>query len=185
MQREHLKSLMLFYIECVSAKGPFLADGGEADTLDSNEWHVSTSKNFAASLVEVKSFSDDQGSVVSEILASMDDVQMKDVVKNFSTLFYNALNGINRIVDERDPNNRGANLKDFKLPPVVPQDLVLIRTSEFSAIARSQKERLLARWTLEEIDLIEQEHGEMLIAVRCEPALKPTLDPFNGEITFD
>ncbi|CAI5702052.1 unnamed protein product [Peronospora effusa] len=145
MQREHVKSLMLFYIECVSAKGPFLADGGEADTLDSNEWHVSTSKNFAASLVEVKSFSDDQGSVVSEILAFMDDVQMKDVVKNFSTMFCNALNGINRIMDERDPNNRGANLKDFKISLVVPQHLVLICTSEFSAIARSQKERLLAR----------------------------------------
>ncbi|CAH0486143.1 unnamed protein product [Peronospora farinosa] len=27
MQREYLKSLMLFYIECVGAKGPFLADG--------------------------------------------------------------------------------------------------------------------------------------------------------------
>ncbi|CAI5720918.1 unnamed protein product [Peronospora farinosa] len=56
MQREYLKSLMLFYIECVGAKGPFLADGGKADTLDSNEWHVLTSKNFSASLVEVKSF---------------------------------------------------------------------------------------------------------------------------------
>ena len=64
---------MLFYIECVGAKGPFLADCGEADTLEPNEWHVSTPKTFAASLVEVKSFIDDQGSFLSEILASMDD----------------------------------------------------------------------------------------------------------------
>ena len=49
--------------------------------------------------------------------------------------------------------------------------MLLIRNSEVSAIVRSQKERFLARWTLKEIDLIEQEHGELLNAVRCEPAL--------------
>ena len=86
---------------------------------------------------------------------------------------------------ERDPSNRGANSEDFKLPPVAPQDLVLIRNSEFSAIVRSQKERLLARWTLEEIDLIEHEHGVLLNAVRCEPALKSTLDSLNKDSTFD
>ena len=145
MQREHLKSLMLFYIECVSTKGPFLADGGEADTLDSNVWHVLTSKTFAGSLVEAKSFIDDQGSFVSEILASMDDGEVRDVVKSVATLFINVINGIDEIVAERDPNHRGANSEDSKLPPVSPQDLVLILNSEFSAIVRSQKERLQAR----------------------------------------
>ncbi|RQM08968.1 hypothetical protein KXD40_007829 [Peronospora effusa] len=33
----------------------------------------------------------------------------------------------------------------------------------------------MARWTLKEISKIEQEQGELLIAVRCEPALKSTL----------
>ncbi|RQM18793.1 hypothetical protein DD237_007901 [Peronospora effusa] len=95
MQREHLKSMILFYIECVGAKGPFLANGGEADTLYSNEWHVSTSRNFAASLVEVKSCINDQGSFVSEVLASMDDVEVKDVAKSVVTLFINAIKDIN------------------------------------------------------------------------------------------
>ncbi|RQM12400.1 hypothetical protein DD237_000991 [Peronospora effusa] len=91
----------------------------------------------------------------------MDDIEVKDIVKSVASMFINAINGINEIVAERDPNHRGANSKDFKLPPVVPQDLVLIRISEISAIVRSQKERLLARWTLEVIDLIEQEHGKV------------------------
>ncbi|CAI5735827.1 unnamed protein product [Hyaloperonospora brassicae] len=145
MQQEHLKSLVLFYIKCVGAKGPFLADDGEADTLDPNDRHVSTSKKFAAGLVEVKSFIDDQGSFVPEILATMDDGEVRDVVENVATLFINTINGIDEIVAERDPNNRGVNSEDSKLPPVAPYDLVLIRNSEFSAIVRSQKERLLAR----------------------------------------
>ncbi|RMX67634.1 hypothetical protein KXD40_008896 [Peronospora effusa] len=37
IQQEHLKSLVLLYIECVGAKCPFLADSGEAVTLDFNE----------------------------------------------------------------------------------------------------------------------------------------------------
>ncbi|UIZ22015.1 hypothetical protein KXD40_008897 [Peronospora effusa] len=101
----------------------------------------------------------------------MDDIEVKDIVKSVASMFINAINGINEIVAERDPNHRGANSKDFKLPPVVPQDLVLIRISEISAIVRSQKERLLARWTLEVIDLIEQEHGK-------------TLDSLNGDSTL-
>ena len=105
----------------------------------------------------MKSFIDDQGLFVSEILASMDDGEVRDVVKSVATLFINAINGIDEIVAERDPNNRGANSEDSKLPPVAPQDLVLIHNSEFSAIVRSQKECLLTRWTLGEIDLIEQE----------------------------
>ncbi|CAI5726705.1 hypothetical protein KXD40_002295 [Peronospora effusa] len=145
---------MLFYIKCVGAKGPFLVDGGEADTLDSNEWHVWTSKNFAASLVEVKNFIDDHSSFVSEILASMDDVDVKDVVKSVATLFINAINESNEIVAARDPDDRGANSEDFILPSVAPENLVLLRTSEFSAFVRSHEERLLAHWTLEEIDLI-------------------------------
>ena len=82
---------------------------------------------------------------MSEILASMDDGEVRDVMKSVATLFINSLNGIDEIVTERDPNNRGANSEDSKLPPVSPQDLVLILNSEFSAIVRSQKERLQAR----------------------------------------
>ena len=120
-----------------------------------------------------------------EILASMDGGEVRDVVKSVATLFINVINGIDEIVAERDPNHRGANSEDSKLPPVSPQDLVLIRNSEFSVIVRSQKERLLARWTLEVIDLIKHEHGELLNAVRCEPALKSTLDSLNGDSSFD
>ena len=109
MQREHLKNLLLFYIECVVALGPFLADDGEADTLDLNEWHVSTSKTFDACLVEVKSFIDDQGSFASDIIASMDDGKVRNVVKSVATLLNNAINGIIEIVAKRDPNPRGAN----------------------------------------------------------------------------
>ncbi|UIZ23289.1 hypothetical protein KXD40_007830 [Peronospora effusa] len=93
MQREHLKSLMLFYMECVGAKGPFLADG-------------------------VYSFISNHDLFVSEILASMDDVEVKDVVKSVATLFINAINGINKIVVDRDSNTRCATSKDFKYHPL-------------------------------------------------------------------
>ncbi|UIZ28316.1 hypothetical protein KXD40_004371 [Peronospora effusa] len=58
---------------------------------------------------------------------------------------------------------------DSELPPVVPQDLC----------GCEEKGRLLALWTLEEINLIEQEHGELSIA----PALKSKLD-FLMEVLF-
>ncbi|RMX66522.1 hypothetical protein DD238_004523 [Peronospora effusa] len=115
MQREYLKSLMLFYIECVGAK--------------------------------------------------------------VATLFIDAINDINEIVAKRDLNNRGADFRNFKTSTCCNPGPVRLR---------SQKECLLLElWILEEIDLIEQEHGDLLIAVRLESALKSTLDSLNGDSTFD
>uniref|UniRef100_M4BQY6 Uncharacterized protein n=1 Tax=Hyaloperonospora arabidopsidis (strain Emoy2) TaxID=559515 RepID=M4BQY6_HYAAE len=74
MQREHLKSLMLSYIECVSAK------------------------------------------------------EVSNVMKSVTTLFINAINGIDEIVAERDPNNRGTD-SGLQSSTRAPQDLVLIRNS--------------------------------------------------------
>ena len=65
---------------------------------------------------------------MSDILASMDDEEVRDVVKIVSTLFINAINGIDEIVAERDPNNRGTD-SGLQSSTRAPQDLVLIRNS--------------------------------------------------------
>ena len=50
---------------------------------------------------------------------------------------------------------------------------------------RRHRQRLQVRWSAREIDLIEQEHVEMLNAVRNEPTLKRAITSLQAGATFN
>ena len=146
---------------------------------------LSKGKLFAAKLETVKQFIEDLGSFVNDFLSEMPDDEIDCIVKNVASLFINTIEGVHGIVAERDSRNQAAASMETLLPPVVPQDLIKIRNSEFCAIVRGHRQRLQVRWNAREIDLIEQEHVELLNAVRNEPALKSAITSLRAGSTFD
>jgi len=70
------------------------------------------------------------------------------------------------------------------LPSLLPQELVHLEHSLFCTNVREHHERLLARWTATKIDVIEQEHQELVAAYHNEAPLPSALNACDENTTF-
>ena len=100
----------------------------------------------------------DQGSFVLRKIEQMSDSEFDSLVKDVKNLYSEAASGISPIFAKRDSMNEGTN----QLAPILAHELVVLEHSEFCVIVRKYRERLLARWSTAEIDIIEQEHQELV-----------------------
>jgi hypothetical protein len=179
MQRARLASLQAFYLSTVDGKGPLLE--AEANALDDQEWMLSACRRFAGSYAKARSLVLNQGSFVLGKIEQVTDEEADALVKDVTKLYIEAASGISRIVAERDSMNEGTD----QLPPVMPNELAVLQHSEFCATVRKHRERLLARLSTTEIDIIEQEHQELVAAYTEEGQLRSALNACGSSTTFD
>ena len=114
-------------------------------------------------------------------MEQMSDADIDSLVKEVTKLYVEAAARISRIVAERDADNESTD----ELPAVLPQELVRLEHSLFCTNVRQHRERLLARWTATEIDIIEQEHQELVAAYHNEAPLQLALNAYDENTTFD
>ena len=114
-------------------------------------------------------------------LEQMSEVHIDSLVKEVTKLYVEAAAQINRIVAERDANNESTD----ELPTVLPNELVCLEHSLFCRNVQQHHERLLVRWTDAEIDIIEQEHQELVAAYHNEAPLQSALNMCDEKTTFD
>ena len=121
------------------------------------------------------------GSFVLGKIEQMSDADVDSLVKQVIKLYVKAAAGISRVVAERDASNESTN----ELHTVLPQELVHLKHSEFCANVREHCKRLLARWTATEIDIIEQEHQELVAAYHNKAPLQSALNACDYNIIFE
>ena len=122
-----------------------------------------------------------QASFVLGKIEQMSDANVDSLVKEVTKLYVEAATGISQIVVERDASNKSSNA----LSAVLPQELVCLEHSEFCANVREHCKRLLARWTATKIDIIEQEHQELVAAYHNKAPLQSALNACNDNTTFE
>lgn len=114
-------------------------------------------------------------------MEQMSEVHIDSLVKEVTKLYVEAAARISRIVAERDANNESTD----ELPAVLPNELVRLEHSLFCTNVQQHRERLLVRWTDTEIDIIEQEHQELVAAYHNEAPLQSALNACDEKTTFD
>ena len=179
-QRACLLSLKTFYLSTVNGKGPL--EEFESNQLDSDDqWLLSSCRRYAGSHEKSRNFLLNQGSFVLAKMEQMSEVHIDSLVKEVTKLYVEAAARISRIVAERDANNESTD----ELPAVLPNELVRLEHSLFCTNVQQHRERLLVRWTDTEIDIIEQEHQELVAAYHNEAPLQSALNACDEKTTFD
>ena len=173
-QKERLNKLVAELIEDGGVDGPNVFEQGD-DSVVSGPYRV-TYEN-------AEKFIKDQDSFVVALLQNLkenDHAEYIMVVRSTAILFANGVNGLSRIVVERDTANEPID----NIPPVLSNDLVKLRPFDFSQLVLLQNERLKVSMTDEDIIQINDQFKMLKDAYRREVDLKDILDQFNYKTTF-
>jgi hypothetical protein len=118
-------------------------------------------------------FINDQGMFVRNTFDELSSEDQDDVVYHVGKLLVTLVEGIRDIQAERDSRNRATD----DLPPVLPHELVKLRTAEFGrTIVDKHLQQLRHSWSDETINKIEQQHRQLCLAYQHDSILKAALD---------
>ncbi|GMH36905.1 hypothetical protein BSKO_04778 [Bryopsis sp. KO-2023] len=179
-QRSELVILKSRLCDLVPTEGP-LTGGRRVQLVNDDNYVLSSDKQFATNLVDVRGFVEDMGSFVLNIIQEVPEVEMNEIYRDYAWVHSSLVGGIAAIVAERDSDNRPDH---SELPPVLPHQLVVLRGRDISAIVSGQRERLLTSWTLEDIDYIEQDHSDLLEEYKNDTVFKSAIDSHDERTSF-
>ena len=100
----------------------------------------------------------------------------KDLWCDISKFVLSLVIGIERIKGQNDSSS------GYKIPPILPHELVKLRSYEFNAIVAEQTRQLLCLKTESNLEIIQEEHCELISAYRSE---EPLCDAINISTSAD
>ena len=122
------------------------------------------------------------GSFVMEKVALIDAPGVERIVKAVANLYVSYAAGIDSIASGQNTENES----NEALPPVVPRQLAALSYSGFCSIVRTHQERLVATgWSATCLDVMEQEHQDLVRYFAGKPSLYAALSSFNNNVSFD
>ena len=142
---------------------------------------LSTCRRFAGNYDKAKTLIMNQGSFVLQKVEQIPNAEAESLIRGVTKLYVEAISGISQILAERDARNESAD----ELPPVLPHELAVLKPLNLCVIVQRHHERLLARWTTTEMDVIEQEHQELVAAYAREQPLQAALKACDEKTAFD
>jgi len=123
----------------------------------------------------------DQGLFIRETFDNLDDIEQNRVICAVGDLVLSIVDGIIAIQAERDSNNHPTD----DMPPVLPHELVKLRTGEFGInILTRHLEQLRLTWTEERIAQIERDHRELREMYQRNHLLQSRLKECDHNTTF-
>mmetsp|Transcript_25482 Transcript_25482/g.53099 ORF Transcript_25482/g.53099 Transcript_25482/m.53099 type:complete len:719 (+) Transcript_25482:100-2256(+) len=105
----------------------------------------------------------------------------KDLWRDVSKFVISIVIGIEEIGQQKDTSS------GYKVPPVVPCELIKLRSFEFNQIVNHQARRFLCfdKNTNEELELIQEQHRELLSACRSEKPLREAIKDSAKNTSFN
>jgi hypothetical protein len=173
-QEAELEQLIASYIAEIGAIGPLSDEAVTA--LDVTSYLVSG--HYAVALDNVREFVLGLASWTDAILSQADDIEGQVILQDIGMAFIVACDRIQNIVVERNADNSAIH-GPSSLPPVLPYELVKISAAEFLRKARNQSARLESYYSIEKLDVIADQHKELLRSYRSEPSLRAGIDSCN------
>ena len=141
-----------------------------------------TYSRFRISYDNIIVFLYDQGMFIREVLDSLLDELHEKVICTVGDFILIVIDGIINIQAERDSRNRPTD----DLPPVLPHELVRIRTGEFGirVITKHLHQLRSSGWTDENIEQIERDHRALCLAYKVNLMFKLSIDRCDGNTSF-
>jgi hypothetical protein len=155
----------------IGVRGPFSVEeigdvSGEFSVIY-GRWYV----DYA----EIVLFIEGLGMHCQHTLQTLEDELHRKVLHSIGHLTTRIVEGTINIQVERNERNNA----DSDLPHVMPHELVKISTGDFgNTTVDAHLQQLRHSWSEETIAKIENEHKQLTIAYREEPALKSALDAY-------
>ena len=155
----------------IGVRGPFsveeIEDVAGEFSIIYGRWYV----DYA----EIVLFIEGLGMYSRHTLQTLDDELHRKVLHSIGHLTTRIVEGIINIQAERNERNNA----DSDLPHVLPHELIKISTGDFGKqTVDVHLQQLRHSWSKETIAEIENEHRQLVIAYREEPALKSALDAY-------
>jgi hypothetical protein len=175
-QHQGLLGLQFNYMHLFQVVGPMEGN----DNVNENLCALSDDRKFSASFVSIAIVFEDIGIFAVETLDALDVVEKYQPYQNVSKCVVNLIAGIARVVAEQDSMNEAAN----EILSILPHMLLKLCGKDFAEVLQKQKECLLKRWTVVEIDAIEWEFQELKLAYQNEGPLKDALDNCDYKTSF-
>ena len=121
-------------------------------------------------------FVEDLGMFPRQLLHKADNELHQKVLHSLGHLAIRLVDGIVDIQAERNARNEA----DSDLPPVLPHQIVKLSTRDFGkTIVDPHLMQLRHFWNIQSIEEIENEHRQLVVAYRMEPALKSAFDGYE------
>jgi hypothetical protein len=154
----------------VGVEGPFNLE--EIEVINAAGFNT-TYGRWSIPHSKVLEFLNDQGMYIRHTLNSLDDEQHREVIEAIGTLLVHIIEDVRSIQAERDSCNKPAE----DLPPVLPHELVKLRTAEFGkTIVDRHLIQLRQTWDEERITQIEEQHRQLRKAYKRDSVLKLAFD---------
>ena len=152
--------------------------------LEESEYFISEDSRWWLRLSDVRDHIEDQGSWVRDQMSLLSDQVQKEVLLSVTKFVISLVDGFSEVQAERDSSNNAAISEE---PPVMPQQLVPLRTGRFISLVLDPHRPQLAKasWSEEEIESIEEDHRSLIKAIASEPSLKASIDAHTHQTMFN
>jgi hypothetical protein len=167
---------------CIHANIDGPHDKEEIATLNQSNCHSTTLQGrFSISYKSSIELIYDQGLFIRGLFDGLDDISKCRVVRAIGTLILGIIDGITSIQAERDSQNLPAD----DIPPVLPHELVKLRTGEFGInVLAKHLPQLKKSWSDEQIAQIERDHRELRDTYHRDPLLQSAFANCDYKTTF-
>ena len=113
-------------------------------------------------------------SIFEDMHSSIQKVIWRDVSKFVLSIVI----GIESIEQQNDASS------GYELPPVLPYELVALRSHEFNEIVVQQSRRYLSIYNEKDLEMLQEEHRNLLTAYRSEEVLKKSIVDSKNSMSF-
>ena len=177
-QRHCLNELVADFCGDVRAIGPTeFTDEQQGDST------LVISGKYAVTFAEAQNFIFNEGGLYCvESFDALSTVETELVTRSISGVLVGLIDGISRIVVERDNTNSGP---DLESPPCLPHELVSFSGRDFAKLLRSQRGRIVAAFGEEGLDELEDEFRELVSMYRKNQTMKEALDACSSTTSFE
>ena len=175
-QTSAFEKLIKTFIDDVGVVGPLTQEANQH--LDPG-LHVSSGL-YSVSLLQVREFLCGLARWVEGIIDEADAAQQQQLLRDIGSVFTIACDRISNICVLRNRDNSPF-IDELSLPPVLPKELVRTRPRDFLRMVCEHSFRLEHFFSGDDhVDLIADEHKELIMQYRTNEAFKLAIDSFNG-----
>jgi hypothetical protein len=124
-----------------------------------------------------------QGSWSLDALSALSNHEKQEALLDIAHFSLHLVAGLSEVQAERNSNNE---IRELESPPVMPADLVTIRTSKFiEDLLDPHREHISQFWSVDEIDMIEKANQALRSAFHSEVGLKEKIALQDHETMFN
>jgi len=153
----------------------------DTDTIVITQGPILVFGRFSITHDSVIDFIYDQGLFIREVYDNLNDVEQEQIIHMVGDLILSIVDGVIAIQAERDSENRPTD----EVPPVLPHELVKLRTGDFGINVLTQHlPQLRLMWTKERIAQIERDHRELRELYHRDHTLRSNLEECDHNMTF-